>query len=225
MTHKTKILSVFLLLLASAAPLVADPVMALATPDQFGRPLGAVGWTFTLKADPTDWISLIGSFILNESNASVGSYLDVSGFIGGPSNGVLAPGAPDWTSAFNPNAVDTGGIGAYFVDPFQVPGASTSGVIRVLYERFAANPNSCGGDCRIGEGQLDAAFSVTVANAPSAVPEPGATAMLALGAVLAGFRGLRKQGRNRRPIRATVPLQSSCCRSVGSFRPHLDEIM
>jgi hypothetical protein len=192
MTHKTKILSTFLLL-ASAAPAMADPVMVLEKPDQSGPPGGFAGWTFTLKADPTAWISLIGSFVLEETNASIGGYVDFSGFQGGPTNGVLALGAADWTSVFDPTFVGSGGLGVYFIDSLQIPGAGTHGTIRVLYERFNANPLTCGGGCRTGDGQLDVPFSVTVGAPPSAVPEPEPSVLLILGGVLlAGARGLRR---------------------------------
>jgi hypothetical protein len=162
-----------------AASLMAAPVLSLdpAGGALTGAPAGTVGWGFALTPDATEWIAFTGSFLLTESNPSLGFYGDLIGTQGGPSGGLLPPAPqPNWVQSFDLNLLT--GLGYYSIDPFAAPGAVNSGIIRILYERFSDAPNTCG-DCYLGSGELDAAFSVTVAD--NAVPESSTWLLLPAG--------------------------------------------
>ncbi len=164
-----------------AAALMAAPVITLDPADGAltGAPAGTVGWGFTLTPDATEWITVTGSFLLTESNPSLGFYGDLIGSQGGPSGGLLPPAPqPDWVQSFDLGLFT--GLGFYSIDPFAAPGAINSGTIRILYERFSDDPTTCG-DCYLGSGELDAAFSVTVAD--NAVPEPSTWLLLPAGTI------------------------------------------
>lgn len=167
------ILKTLILAAAFSFSLAAGPVLTL-TPsgDLSGRPGETVGWNFTLTSDDTEWISVIGSFPIFETNPLLGIYTDIIGSLGGPTNNSLAPGEPAWQ----------GLLANYQIDPLAAVNDSNFGTIFVLYERFSADPSTCN-DCRTGEGQLEAAFSVTVSD----VPEPGTWALLAAGLALCGI--------------------------------------
>ena len=79
------------LILLWAASLTAAPVLTI-TPAgaASGTPGATVGWGFSLTPDDTEWITVIASFVLNESNASLGVYSDLIGSQGGPAGGGVA---------------------------------------------------------------------------------------------------------------------------------------
>jgi hypothetical protein len=125
-------------------------------------------WSFTMKADPVNWVTTISSFLLSESDPTFGTYYDMIGGLGGPVNAVLAPGSPDWS--------DT--LGQYAFSPSPVTNGN-SAVVRVLYEEYSGDPSTCP-VCYLGSNFLDVPVSAVTA------PEPGTWALLlAGGAVLA----------------------------------------
>ncbi len=140
-----------------------------------GVPGDTVGWGFTLTSDPKSWISVVTTVLVNETNPSLGSYVDYAGLLGGPVNGVLAPGAPAWTVPFD--LLNQIGAGAFSIDPLALAGAGDAGFIDLNYEIFSADPNVCP-TCATGFGDLRAPFSV------QATPEPS-TAVFAGIAILA----------------------------------------
>ncbi len=172
--------------LLSASTLFAEPIVTL-TPGPGGSgpalPNQAVGWGFSVTGDSTYWISFTSSFILSESNPSLQLiYVDLIGMQGGPSSGVLAPGA-SWQQDYVANMFGATGLGFYTINGLAPAGATSSGTIRVQYERFTANPLECDGSCQVDEPAQfkDLAFTVAVASENSAVPEPSTWAMLAAG--------------------------------------------
>src|SRR5689334_816695 len=59
------------------------------------------GWGFDVVNDsPFQWISFATSFLINETNPSLGVYVDLIGAQGGPVNFALAPQTP-WTEGFS----------------------------------------------------------------------------------------------------------------------------
>lgn len=182
----------------------AAPILTLDQPDLVGLPGQAVGWGFQATnqiqtappaGEEPEWITFTGSLLLSESNPSIGVYVDLIGSLGGPENFVLPPGYGPWTVGFDFSQFL--GLGIYFIEPQVVPGAVNSGVIRVLYERWSDDPNQCG-ECNLGSGELDLAFSVTVTDTlPEPVPEPGTWALVA-GAWLAVMGWRQHRARDRR---------------------------
>lgn len=182
----------------------AAPILTLDQPDLVGLPGQAVGWGFQATnqiqtappaGEEPEWITFTGSLLLSESNPSIGVYVDLIGSLGGPENFVLPPGYGPWTVGFDFSQFL--GLGTYFIEPQVVPGAVNSGVIRVLYERWSDDPNQCG-ECNLGSGELDLAFSVTVTDTlPEPVPEPGTWALVA-GAWLAVMGWRQHRARDRR---------------------------
>jgi len=173
-----KILFVLALFAGAAIPswggvlLNTDPVDG----HVFGQPGEIVGLGFTMTPDPETWTTVIGSFVLTESNPSLGLYVDLIGSQGGPVDGLLPPGSLAWAQ----------NLGFYAIDPGALLGAETVGTIRVLYEQFSDDPRTCG-ECQINSSWVDAPFAVTVGEA---APEPGT--MLLVGAALVAL-GLRPQ--------------------------------
>jgi hypothetical protein len=165
--------------------LYAAPIVTLQPAEITGTAGSVVGWSVEVTSDPLQWITFTSSFVLVETG-SLGSYQDFLGPIGGPSDGFLAPNSGPWLLDYN--FASQTGLGAYFIDPLVVVGASASGTIRILYEAFTDDPLTCG-DCYFGSGSLDVDYSVTVSAEP--VPEP-ATAGCVIGAALL-LIGLRKK--------------------------------
>jgi hypothetical protein len=176
-----------LTLLAGPAISFASPVLTLdPSSGNVSGPAGStVGWGFRLTSDTTDWISVIGTVALFETNPALGSFTDFIGPQGGPVSGAVAPGAADWVQLFDLSAAS--GLGAYTIDPGAQIGDSDSGTFRVLYESFTDNPATCGG-CMDGVGSVDAGFTVTAA---AETPEPGTWWLLAGGMLWLGRRRRR----------------------------------
>ena len=177
----------FVLLFALGLPLLAGPIIQLDPADGAvtGAPGGTTGWGFTVQADPLQWISFSGSFLMSETNPAVGVYTDLIGASGGPLDFVLPAGAPAWTQFFS-DAAQTG-IGSYALSPVSLPGDQNAGVLRVLWVAYSADPYTCG-NCFAGSFQQDFDFRVTVADAQSQVaPEPATLPLVLIaGALLLG---------------------------------------
>lgn len=150
-----------ILMLAAAAAGHAGPVFTLdpSSGSIQGHAGQTVGWGFTLTSDPADWISVVTSLLLGESDPSLGVYMDEAGALGGPVNGVLAPGAAPWTVPFGP------GVGAYVIDPAAAVGMIDQGLLDLNYETFSADPNVCT-HCALGFADLQVPFQVAVVAAP-----------------------------------------------------------
>jgi len=180
---------IFVLLFALGLPLLAGPLVQIdpAAGAITGTPGGITGWGFTVESDPVEWISFAGSFLMNETNPGLGVYTDLIGASGGPLDFLLPAGAATWTQIFS-DAAQTG-IGAYAVSPGSLPGDENSGMLRVQWVAYTADPYSCG-SCFAGSFQQDFDFSVTAAAAPSAsAPEPGTlSALLIAGSLILGRR-------------------------------------
>lgn len=163
-----------LALTATLGVALADPVLTVyPQPDAKlkGAPGQAVTWNFQLNGDPVHWTSVIGSMLLFETNPSVGTYVDIAGSVGGPSNGVLAPGAT-WNSQ----------LATYYIDAFAGIGSLNSGTIFLLFETFSGDPNTCGG-CFVNSNLLTADVSVEVGQPQASVPEGGAPVALVAAAL------------------------------------------
>lgn len=167
-----------------AATTFAAPVLTLDPPTGAvgGAPGTTVGWGFTLTSDPNLWLSAIGSFILNETNPGLGTYTDLIGTLGGPTNFSLAPGASPWQQVFN--FTNQLGLGFFEISNSAMIGSSNSGTIRVLVEAYNDDPFVCGGNCVENTFELDVPFRVTVNEPTPEVPEPSTWVMLATALVL-----------------------------------------
>lgn len=176
------------LILFWAASLTAAPVLTITPGGALtGAPGATAGWGFTLTPDDTEWITVTGSFVLSESNGSLGVYSDLIGSQGGPVGGLLPPSPqPAWIQDFDLGLFT--GLGFYAIDPLAAAGAVSSGTIRVLYERYSDDPTQCG-DCYIDSAEWDVAFSVAVEDA--SVPEPGTWAIVATGVAAILVRRMR----------------------------------
>jgi hypothetical protein len=172
-------LSILLWLSMSIAGLQAAPVLTIPNNGAIsGTPGQTVGWGFTMTSD-SNYVTVIGSYLLTESNPALGLYEDYIGPMGGPVNAVLAPSYGKWEVFFN--AGTKTGLGGFTISPNAQIGQSNTGTIRVLVELFTADPNGCDSDCYVDSISLDVPFSVT---AVAPVPEP-ATVLLTGSALLA----------------------------------------
>ncbi|MBL8179294.1 MAG: hypothetical protein JNK48_31745 [Bryobacterales bacterium] len=159
-----KLISLFTLW---AASLVAAPVFTLDPTDPArSGPAGTfVGWNVSVAPDASEWITILTSFVINETNP-FGFYIDAIGPQGGPVSGVLPPSPePAWLTM----------LGEYFIAPLTPVGSVNSGSIRILYERYSDDPSVCP-QCFLDSGEAGLDFSVTV-DAP--VPEPSTWLMIA----------------------------------------------
>ncbi|MCU0227442.1 MAG: PEP-CTERM sorting domain-containing protein [Bryobacterales bacterium] len=174
---KHRILTLSLAILMAAAAAVAAPILTLSpsSGNISGEPGSVTGWGFTLTSDSNEWITVVSSFLLFESNPDLGFYDDFIGLQGGPSDGVLAPGDPAWTQAFDPN--QGFGLGAFFLSPLANLGDRNDAQLIVLFERFSADPTTCV-DCNLGSGEFT--FNVSITADTNPVPEPGALWLVAL---------------------------------------------
>jgi hypothetical protein len=177
MTRRFTWAATVLLALVGCSTLTAGPVMTLLPPDGAiqGAPGAVVGWGFNITADSTLWTTIVGVVVFDESDPSLGLFVDLISPQGGPNNGSLAPGSPDWTQ---PSLPFLGfGFGAYSISSSAAAGAMNQGQFLVLYELFSADPLTCGG-CFVDSGLTSLPFSVEV------VPEPGTSALITAGLAL-----------------------------------------
>jgi hypothetical protein len=149
---------------SSAAPLQID------VPDLYGQPGSVVSWKFRASADAVNFRTFTSSFLVFESNSSIGFYTDVIASLGGPVNFLLPPGSPDWVDV----------AGTFQIDPFAALGARNDATLRVLYETYSADPGTCT-QCFVSSDFQDLKVSVNVAP----VPEPGTALLVALGGAAA----------------------------------------
>ncbi|WP_031497569.1 PEP-CTERM sorting domain-containing protein [Bryobacter aggregatus] len=180
-----------LLFLMSTAVHAAILLQISPSPVLGGSAGTTVGWGFSLTSDPQFYISVIGSELLQETNPTLGSYVDWIGVQGGPVNFSLAPNTAPWIQDFD-FSLGTG-IGAYTFDPAAPASATNSGQIRILFEYYSDDPLSCG-SCFVGSASATAAFQLVVTDPPQ-VPEPSTVVLSALGLGV-GF-ALRRTGLHR----------------------------
>jgi hypothetical protein len=185
MTSRFSWAAAMVLALVGCSTVAAGPIVTLLPPDGAiqGAPDSVVGWGFNITADDTMWTTIVGVVVLNETDPAVGLFIDLISPQGGPLNGSLAPGSPDWTQ---PSLPFLGlGFGAYSISSTAATGAINEGQFVVLYELFSSDPLTCGG-CFVDSGITALPFSVEV------VPEPGTTAMIAGGLALGWFLRRRR---------------------------------
>ena len=158
-----------------------------------GVPGSLVGWGFTIyNESSTDWVSFSGSALVDETNPALGSYMDLLGPQGGPSDFSVAPLAT-WTQAFSDP--DQTGVGEYAIGISAVPGAVDSGSIQIMWDDSTGDPLTCS-DCYGGSFSQDVAFQVTVdGQTTSSVPEPGSFWMVLIGG--ACFAAMRRRYASR----------------------------
>jgi hypothetical protein len=187
---KTKI---SILLFVLGLPLLASPLIQVDPADGSvtGTAGSIAGWGFTVEPDPVQWISFVGSFLMNETNPALGTYTDLIGASGGPVDFTLPAAAPTWTQGFS-HAAQTG-IGAYALSPASLPGDQNSGVLRVLWAAYTADPYSCG-SCFAGSFYQDFEFQVTVVAPPQDVPEPATLSVVLIAGVALLGRRVRARG-------------------------------
>ena len=130
-----------------------------------------MGWGFSSTNDDFfQSISFGQSILINETNPSLGTYMDLIGPQGGPDNFVVDPGQT-WSQGFS--ILSQQGLGSFTIDPGATPGASDFGSIRVFFNYADSTP-----------GSFDVPFFVLVT--ASNTPEPGTTWLL-LGGGIAFF--------------------------------------
>jgi hypothetical protein len=105
-------------------------------------------------------------------------------------NGAI-PAGSSWSESFDFSSGS--GLAAFLIDPGAHLGDQDAGTIRVLYDRFSADPSSCG-SCLVDSGSVDAVASVTAA---ADAPEPWSGCLLLLGIAAMGV--YRRARWHRRP--------------------------
>lgn len=185
-----RFIKTFLAICTVSAALTAAPVF---TPDPDAAVLNAtpgsiVGWGFMVAPDPDEWISFISSFLISDSDPT-GTYTDFIGGLGGPVGAYLPPASGNWQVPLDLAA--SLGLGAYTVDPTAAPGTTADLTVRVLYERYSDDPNTCD-SCYIDTSDLDVNLSLQVVQPDgAATPEPSSYALMAAGGALLLWRRTR----------------------------------
>ncbi len=166
-----------ILLFASAA---CPATLSILNPNLSASAGNTVEWQFEVTPSNSFFYTYIGSFLVDESNGSIGSYADNIGLLGGPQSFVLPPTNGTWS----------GIAGSYSIDPAATVGALNVATLRVLFEYYFDDPNTCA-SCFEGSEFQD--FAVSVAVDP--VPEPSSVMlMIAGGAGMLLRRLARKRG-------------------------------
>jgi hypothetical protein len=167
--------TLFLALLAGALPAATFSTLP-GTGVLTGAPGDTVGWGFSSTNDDFfQSISFGQSILINETNPSLGTYIDLIGPQGGPDNFAVDPGQT-WSEAFN--SVNQVGLGLFTIDPSAPLGSSDSGSIRVFFNFADSTP-----------GSVDVPFTVLVA--ASDAPEPHTAWLLLAGGL--GFIAARRR--------------------------------
>jgi len=144
-----------------------------------------VGWGFDLTADSTYWTTIIGTVVLGETDPALGTFTDFISPQGGPGDGVLPPGSPDWVENFDP--VNFLGFGSYAIAADAPVGASDSGTFLVQYEQFSGDPATCV-DCFVSSNIFLESFTVNVVSAP----EPSTWVPMLIAVLLATAAGTKR---------------------------------
>jgi hypothetical protein len=171
----------FLIAGADAAPLFTlNPGSGSLT----GAAGSTVGWGFNVTPDPAYSISVIDSFLVNQST-TIGAYTDIISYAGGPDAGMLLPTDPHWIEPFHndPDPSLQTGVGLFQIDPGATPGAVMTASIHIDYEVDSVG-TACPG-CYVGTDSVEIPVQVQVAQVTS-TPEPASFTMLTgvLGALL-----------------------------------------
>ncbi len=98
----------------------AAPILTLdpANGNIAGSAGSTVGWGFDLPSDPTNSLTIISSFLTNQTNAALGNYVDLIAGQGGPDAGLVDPGAADWIEPFLFSADPANQTGAGIMSTF-----------------------------------------------------------------------------------------------------------
>ena len=170
------------------------------------------GWGFRMTVDFTNWILIEQSYVRSETDP-IGTYTDLTyTLLGDPNHSYLFPaGSGTWSSPFDYLAET--GLGYYTVDPTAHIGDTDTLIIRVTYDSINGDPANCSPGCRWTNGFQDLTVNVTVVAAPNASdgsgtvfqgsPEPGSSALLAIGLVFLSpkiFPGVLAKFRRRSPF-------------------------
>ncbi len=184
-------LSTYILLGLAASCSQAAPILTLdpANGNIAGGAGSTVGWGFDLQSDPTNYLTIISSFLTGETYASLGNYVDLIASQGGPDAGLVDPAAGDWVQPFffGANPAAQTGVGAFQISSLAQAGDTDSGFIQIDWELDSASAGCPG--CFVSSGTILAPFQVTVVT-PS--PEP-ATYGLFLLAACAGYLSYRRR--------------------------------
>ncbi len=182
-----------LAMLTFAVFAAAAPILTLtpASGNVTAEPGSVSGFGFTLFPDSDEWITVVSSFLLFETNPDLGFYEDYIGMQGGPTDGILAPGGPNWVQSFDSS--QGFGVGAFFISPLANLGDRNDAQLIVLYERFSADPATCS-TCNLGSGEFSFDVSITAGTNP--VPEPGTLSLMLLSLAISGVVRYRWQPRH-----------------------------
>jgi len=185
--------SYILLAVSFAVGMQATPTPTITVTPASGTvaalPGGLVGWGFTLNySAPSDWVILTGSeFTGSTVYGSYSDYLSLATaplYIAGP-----APESSTVTQAFNSSSQL--GLGAFQFNSTALPGAVIAGNIVIHYSVFSEDPNNPAFDPGVDTVVADA--TVTDAVKTVVTPEPGASALLSVGALgLIVLRGRKR---------------------------------
>ena len=174
----TLILATFLLF-ATGSLWAATVLTITPSGDISGAPGQTVGWGFTLSND-ADFLLVTGAFY--DTATPVGAFTDFASTF----NFIVVGPSPESTSV--PQDFDLTlhtGVGSYAIDSGAVPGALSTGTLRVVYDLYPVSPNDGAfnpdTDLISTGNTLQSAASVEVSVSSSSVPEPSATLLVSLG--------------------------------------------
>lgn len=95
-----------ILLLVFSAVLRFPAILTVAQPDIGAIAGQTASWTFQASADPAVYLTFTGSFLLFETNPSIGTYMDSIGAWGGPVNFALPPASGIWSDVLGSLSID-----------------------------------------------------------------------------------------------------------------------
>ena len=163
-----------ILLLVFSAVLRFPAILTVAQPDIGAIAGQTASWTFQASADPAVYLTFTDSFLLFETNPSIGTYMDSIGAWGGPVNFALPPASGIWSDV----------LGSFSIDALAAIGAKNDATLRVLFETHSGDLPTCD-SCFVSSGWEDVTVSVTVAQTPT--PEPASMLLFAAAGALAAF--------------------------------------